>query len=196
MLLVSRYPQDVHQAVGDSASSRPGRRGPGKIPLTLTDSSGRRASPARSSTRRRPGESPRTQRRPPRAGGRALGAFGILLVVVLIGFALSKVGGSSTPPRTPAPAPTTTTTDPVSMTPMQARIVSIARSQIGYSTDPSTTYCNKYSAFWGSGNDDCGNSNVDEELCDVFAAWVWQKPGATVNYQYINGDLNSSAASF
>lgn len=117
------------------------------------------------------------------------------MIVVLIGFALSKVGGSTTP--RPASAPdVTTTTDPVSMTPLQARIVSIARSQIGYTTNPSNTYCNKYSAYWASGNDDCGNNNLDEEWCADFAAWVWTKAGATVNYQYINGDLNSSAASF
>jgi hypothetical protein len=82
------------------------------------------------------------------------------------------------------------------MSPLQARIVSIAQSQIGYSSDPSNTYCNKYSAYWVSGSDDCGNNNLDEEWCADFAAWVWQRAGAEVNYQYINGDLNSSAASF
>jgi hypothetical protein len=108
------------------------------------------------------------------------------------------VGGSTTPP-TSAPhveGDDDDDGDPVPMTPLQARIVAIARSQIGYSTDPSNTYCNKYSAYWVSGNDDCGNNNLDEEWCADFAAWVWQKAGASVDYQYINGDLNSSAASF
>jgi hypothetical protein len=79
---------------------------------------------------------------------------------------------------------------------MRQRIVAIAESQLGYRTDPSDTYCNKYSASFYSGNQDCGNSNRDEEWCADFAAWVWQKAGALVNYQFINGDLNSSAASF
>jgi hypothetical protein len=79
---------------------------------------------------------------------------------------------------------------------MRARIVSIAESQIGYATDPSTTYCNKYSAYWSSGTSDCGNSNLDEEWCADFAAWVWKRAGAAVTYEYETGDLNSSAASF
>ncbi len=82
------------------------------------------------------------------------------------------------------------------LSPVRARIVSLAESQIGYATDPPTTYCNKYSAYWSSGTDGCGNGDLAEEWCADFAAWVWQKAGAAVTYQYINGDLNSSAASF
>ena len=137
------------------------------------------------------------RRRPTRRGVRLLGTVLIVAVVLGAGFALSVVGrpaGGSKPPR--KAAPTTTAAPAVSMTPLQARIVAVAEGQIGYATDPSNTYCNKYSAFWVSGTDDCGNSNLDEEWCADFAAWVWQKAGASVNYQYINGDLNSSAASF
>jgi hypothetical protein len=79
---------------------------------------------------------------------------------------------------------------------LRGRIVQIAESQVGYTTNPSNTYCNKYSAYWVSGSSDCGNSNLDEEWCADFAAWVWESAGATVVYQYINGDLNSSSASF
>jgi hypothetical protein len=82
------------------------------------------------------------------------------------------------------------------MTPLQARIVSIAEGQVGYATDPADSYCNKFSAYWVSGTNDCGNANLDEQWCADFAAWVWKRAGATVDYQYINGDLNSSAASF
>lgn len=122
----------------------------------------------------------------------------IVVAVVVVALALSVVGdhGKSPSAHGDATSSPTTTTDPVSMTPLQARIVSIAEGQVGYATDPSNTYCNKYSAYWVSGNDDCGNSNLDEEWCADFAAWVWQKAGAAVDYQYINGDLNSSAASF
>lgn len=82
------------------------------------------------------------------------------------------------------------------ISPLRGRIVAIAESQVGYRTDPSGTYCNKYSAYWASGINDCGNGNLAEEWCADFAAWVWQRAGANVTYQYINGDLNSSSASF
>jgi hypothetical protein len=80
--------------------------------------------------------------------------------------------------------------------PLEQRIVSIAESQIGYRTDPSNTYCNRYSAYWVSGTADCANSNLDEEWCADFAAWVWRQAGVTFTYQFINGDVNSSSASF
>jgi hypothetical protein len=82
------------------------------------------------------------------------------------------------------------------LSPLRSRIVTIAESQLGYSTDPSNTYCNKYSAYWSSGASTCGNGDLAEEWCADFAAWVWQKAGVPIVYQYINGDLNSSAASF
>jgi len=82
------------------------------------------------------------------------------------------------------------------ISPLRARIVSIAESQIGYASNPPDSYCNKYSAYWFSGAHDCGNANLDEQWCADFAAWVWLKAGAQVDYQYIHGDLNSSSASF
>jgi hypothetical protein len=82
------------------------------------------------------------------------------------------------------------------ISPLRGRIVAVAESQVGYRTDPANTYCNKYSAYWASGTNDCGNGNLAEQWCADFAAWVWQQAGANVNYQYVNGDLNSSSASF
>jgi hypothetical protein len=82
------------------------------------------------------------------------------------------------------------------ISPMRGRIVQIAEGQVGYTTDPSNTYCNKYSAYWYAGSENCGNSNRSEEWCADFAAWVWQGAGADVDYEFINGDLNSSSASF
>lgn len=82
------------------------------------------------------------------------------------------------------------------ISPMRGRIVALAESQVGYRTNPSNTYCNKYSAYFFSGTSDCGNANLDEEWCADFAAWVWQKAGAEVTYQYVNGNINSSSASF
>ncbi|HVC71084.1 MAG TPA: CHAP domain-containing protein [Acidimicrobiales bacterium] len=115
-----------------------------------------------------------------------------MVAIVVVGFTLSVVGGKS--PK--APADHNAGASVVPMTPLQARIVSIAQGQVGYATDPPDTYCNKYSAYWSSGTDDCATSNLDEEWCADFAAWVWKTAGAKVDYQFIHGDLNSSAASF
>ncbi|HEY6474542.1 MAG TPA: hypothetical protein VIY26_16725 [Acidimicrobiales bacterium] len=82
------------------------------------------------------------------------------------------------------------------LSPLRARIVSIAQAQVGYATDPSNTYCNKFSAYWDAGADDCGNDNLDEEWCADFAAWVWKQAGAVVAYQLAPGYLNSDSASF
>jgi hypothetical protein len=83
------------------------------------------------------------------------------------------------------------------LSPLRARIVSIAQGQIGYTTDPSNTYCNKFSAYWNAGVDDCGgNGNLDEEWCADFAAWVWKEAGAAVAYQLAPGYLNGDSASF
>jgi hypothetical protein len=82
------------------------------------------------------------------------------------------------------------------LSPLRARIVSIAQGQVGYQTDPSDTYCNKFSAYWYAGVDDCGNDNLDEEWCADFAAWVWKQAGADVSYQLAPGYLNGDSASF
>lgn len=83
------------------------------------------------------------------------------------------------------------------LSPLRARIVSIAQAQVGYATDPSHTYCNKFSAYWNAGVHDCGgNGNLDEEWCADFAAWVWKEAGAVVDYKLAPGYLNSDSASF
>ena len=83
------------------------------------------------------------------------------------------------------------------LSPLRARIVSIARGQVGYTSDPAHTYCNKFSAYWYAGTDDCGgNGNLDEEWCADFAAWVWKQAGALVDYQLAPGYLNGNTASF
>ncbi len=82
------------------------------------------------------------------------------------------------------------------VSPLRARIVAIAEGQVGYRTDPSHTYCNKFSAYWNAGTDDCGNGNLDEEWCADFAAWAWKEAGAVVDYQLAPGNLNADSASF
>ena len=74
--------------------------------------------------------------------------------------------------------------------------MSVAQGQLGYSSDPANTYCNKFSAYWNAGTADCGNDNLDEEWCADFAAWVWKQAGALVDYQLAPGHLNSNSASF
>jgi hypothetical protein len=82
------------------------------------------------------------------------------------------------------------------LSPLRARIIAIAEGQLGYSTDPAGSYCNKYSAYWQAGHADCGNSNRDEEWCADFAAWAWRRAGAAVTYGYSTGEINGASASF
>jgi hypothetical protein len=106
----------------------------------------------------------------------------LLLVLVLLGVGIAVVARLRAGP---------------SLSPLRARIVALARGQVGYRTDPSDSYCNKFSAFWEAGVDDCGNNgNLDEEWCADFAAWAWKVAGAEVAYQLAPGYLNSDSASF
>lgn len=91
---------------------------------------------------------------------------------------------------------TRTRTSGPMLSPLRTRILSVARGQVGYRTDPSDTYCNRFSAYWNAGTDDCGNDNLDEEWCADFAAWVWKQAGAEVSYALAPGYLNSQSASF
>ena len=78
----------------------------------------------------------------------------------------------------------------------RARIVAIANSQVGYSTAPQHSYCNKFSAYWSAGTSGCPIGEMSEEWCADFAAWVWQKAGVRLTYGYNPGQLNAGAASF
>ncbi|HTX63565.1 MAG TPA: CHAP domain-containing protein [Acidimicrobiales bacterium] len=72
-----------------------------------------------------------------------------------------------------------------------------AESQLGYQTNPSTSYCNKYSAFWHAGTATlCGPGLRSEEWCADFAAWVWRRGGAQFTYGYGSGEINASSGSF
>ena len=82
------------------------------------------------------------------------------------------------------------------LSPLRSRIVALASAQVGYRTDPSNTYCNRFSSYWDAGLDDCRNDNRDEEWCADFAAWAWAQAGAEVSYELAPGHLNSNSASF
>jgi hypothetical protein len=173
-----------------------------RAPLQLAHTRARQPSVTRSPTRvttgraialdTAPGSSPQV-----RASGRALEqrpslrvrrrrAVGLLLVaaVVVLGLVAVGLSGSSGQSLPPLPA-----------TAFRARIVTIAESQLGYRTDPTHSYCNKYSAFWGAGAP-CGHGLRSEEWCADFAAWVWRKAGAVFTYADAPGDINASSASF
>jgi CHAP domain len=75
------------------------------------------------------------------------------------------------------------------------RIAAIAKSQVGYRTEPSDSYCNKFSAFWAAGSA-CSNGETAEEWCADFAAWAWRKSGVRFTYGYGPGEINAAAASF
>ena len=76
------------------------------------------------------------------------------------------------------------------------RVVAIAESQVGYSTKPSSSYCNKFSAYWDAGTAGCPNGERAEEWCADFAAWAWQEGGAHFTYGYGPGEVNGGAVSF
>jgi CHAP domain-containing protein len=75
------------------------------------------------------------------------------------------------------------------------RIAAIATSQVGYTTDPARSYCNKFSGFWAAG-DSCSHGDNAEEWCADFAAWAWRKAGVQFTYGFGPGEINGAAVSF
>jgi len=123
-------------------------------------------------------------------------ALVILLVIVVIEISLSSP--SETPPLYHGQPSVFAKYNPElsGLSSVRVKIVKLAESQIGYRTNPVNSYCNKYSAFWFSGQSDCPSGELNEEWCADFAAWVWKTAGVSFTYQYLNGDINSSSASF
>jgi hypothetical protein len=74
--------------------------------------------------------------------------------------------------------------------------VAIAKSQVGYSTEPSSSYCNKFSALRHAGTVGCPSDETAEEWCADFAAWDWQRAGVKFSYGYGSGEINGAAVSF
>ena len=119
--------------------------------------------------------------------------FGLLLaagaVVLILVVAISWAGGNSAS----FPLPSRASLAGLSL---RRRIVAIATSQVGYSTDPTHSYCNKFSAYWDAGTPACPSGELSEEWCADFAAWAWQNAGVRVAYGYGPGQINGGAASF
>jgi hypothetical protein len=128
-----------------------------------------------------------------RQRGRSRRRFGLVLgvgaVVVILVATLHGVFANTDSFLLPSPATL------AGLSPRQ-RIVTIAQSQVGYSTDPINSYCNKFSAYWGSGTTDCPSGERSEEWCADFAVWAWQKAGVDVTYGYSPGEINGAAISF
>ena len=76
------------------------------------------------------------------------------------------------------------------------RIVAVAQSQVGYSSEPSSSYCNKFSAYWNAGTGGCPSGEMSEKWCADFAAWAWQKAGVQFTYGYGAAQINGAAVSF
>jgi len=76
------------------------------------------------------------------------------------------------------------------------RIVAIANSQVGYGTDPSRSYCNKFSSYWEAGTAGCPRGERSEKWCADFAAWAWRRAGVRFTYGYGTDEINGGAVSF
>ena len=137
----------------------------------------------------------RRERRRRRRRRRRVVALSVLLAVILVAAIVVEQRGSS-PSALGVSNISAKFSGATVSAQTRARIVALAQGQLGYSTDPSNTYCNKFSTYWVAGLSDCGNSNLDEQWCADFAAWAWRLAGVPLVYQFINGDLNSSSASF
>ncbi len=129
----------------------------------------------------------------PRQTGQSLRRIGLItgvgVVLIIFVVALHRASGNADS----FPVPAKATLDRLSV---RQRIVAIAKSQVGYRTDPTSSYCNKYSAYWGAGTPDCPGGELDEEWCADFAAWAWQLAGVHVSYGYGPGQINGGAVSF
>ena len=130
--------------------------------------------------------------RPSRRPGRSRRRFGLLLatgaVMILLVAALTWLGK---PDSFPVPSEAA-----LAGLGVPQRIVAIARSQVGYRTDPSSSYCNKYSAYWNVGTAGCPTGERSEEWCADFAAWAWQEAGVPFTYGFGSGEINGGAVSF
>ncbi len=134
-----------------------------------------------------------------RRPGQSLRRFGLILgagavVIILVATLHGVFGNHRVSGNTDSfPVPSEATLAGLSL---PQRIVAIAKSQVGYSTEPSNSYCNKFSAYWDAGTADCPSGERSEEWCADFAAWAWQKAGVHFTYGYGPGEINGAAVSF
>jgi hypothetical protein len=169
----------VHSTSARRAVSSYPRRVPQRPPLAVEH-------PSNPDIRRRGAGQTRQLGKSKRRLGLILGAGAIAIVLVVT---LPKAFGNSDS----FPVPNEATLAGLSV---PQRIVAIAQSQVGYSTEPSSSYCNKFSAYWNAGTGNCPSGEKSEEWCADFAAWAWQRAGVAFTYGYGPGEINGGAVSF
>jgi len=123
-----------------------------------------------------------------RARRRLVFLLGAGMVVVLLVATLHGVFGSSNSFTVPSNAT-------LAGLSLRDRIVAVANSQVGYSADPSHSYCNKFSAHWDAGAAGCPREERSEEWCADFASWAWQKAGVQFTYGYGAAEINGGSVS-
>ena len=128
-------------------------------------------------------------RRPGKSRRRFTLVLGAGAVVVILVTTLHRVFGTADSFREPSQATLAGLSE-------SRRIVAIVDSQVGYSTEPSNSYCNKFSAYWHAGTAACPGGETAEEWCADFAAWAWKEAGVQFNYGYGPGEINGGAVSF
>ena len=128
-----------------------------------------------------------------RRPGKSLRRFGLILGAGVLAVVLVVTVRMVSAPTDSFTVPSEATLAALSV-PQQ--IVAVAQSQVGYSTDPSSSYCNKFSAHWNAGTASCPSGEKSEKWCADFAAWAWQKAGVQFTYGYGPGEINSGAVSF
>jgi hypothetical protein len=128
-------------------------------------------------------------RRPGRSRRRFRLVLGAGAVVIILVATLQGVLGNTDS----FPLPSTAALARLSV---RQRIVAIAKSQVGYSTEPSNSYCNKFSAYWTAGTANCPSGESAELWCADFAAWAWQNAGVHFTYGYGRAEINGAAVSF
>jgi hypothetical protein len=133
----------------------------------------------------RRGRARRSVRRPKRGRRVLIPALALVAILLIV------YGGSGTPRSFALPSRAR-----LAGMSLGRRIVVIAQSQLGYSTSPPDSYCNKFSAYWGAGAASCAGGESSEEWCADFAAWAWRKAGVPFVYGFAVGELNAAAASF
>lgn len=121
----------------------------------------------------------------------------LLVVLLLVGIAAGTGLGLVRSGALTQALQVTSTSSPV-----RQSIVDAAKGQVGYATDPGDTFCNKFSAYWGAGDDvdqdgqQCAAGTTSEEWCADFAAWAWRQGGISFSYGYGAGELNAGSISF
>ena len=117
--------------------------------------------------------------------------FIVVVVAALVVLAFAFRGAIGTSNRYGLPSPST-----LADLSLRHRIVAIADSQVGYSTQPVDSYCNKFSAYWDAGTTNCPGGETSEEWFADFAAWVWRIAGVHFVYGYSKNEINGAVASF